>query len=226
MGCTAIVPAAGSGTRMGTPGGKLLLPLLGRPLISYTLLSLASSKAVDRIVIVAREEDILPFFDLTKALDLGVPVTVVRGGATRAESVLSGLNEAADAELVLVHDGARCLITSEEIDRTVAAARTYGAAAIGVRVKDTVKICDETGRILNTPDRRSLWAVQTPQVFSAALLRSAFEQLDDFSVTDDCAVCERAGIPVYMIEGSYENIKITTPDDLIVAEGFLKKRGF
>lgn len=226
MGCTAIVPAAGSGTRMGAPGGKLLLPLCGRPLISYTLLSLASSKAIDRIIVVTREEDILPLSRLAKELDLDVPVTFVRGGASRAESVLAGLNAAEDAELVLIHDGARCLITKEEVDCTVAAAKMHGAAAIGVRVKDTIKVCDEKGRILNTPDRRNLWAVQTPQVFSAALLRDAFHQLEDFSVTDDCAVCERAGIPVYMVEGSYENIKITTPDDLLVAEEFLKQRGF
>lgn len=226
MGFTAIVPAAGSGTRMGAPGGKLLLPLCGQPLLSFTLLSLASSQSVDKIVIVTREEDILPLFDLAKSLELDVPVTVVRGGATRAESVLSGLNEATDADWVLVHDGARCLITPEEIDRVAAAAKTRGAAAIGVRVKDTIKVCDSSGKILNTPDRSTLWAVQTPQAFSAPLLREAFSKLTDFNVTDDCAVCERAGIPVYMVEGSYENIKITTPDDLLVAEGFLKQRGF
>ncbi len=226
MGFTAIVPAAGSGTRMGAPSGKLLLPLCGQPLVSFTLLSLASSQSVDKIVIVTREEDILPLFDLAKNLELDIPVTVVRGGATRAESVLAGLTEAADAEWVMVHDGARCLITPEEIDRVAQATQKHGAAAIGVRVKDTIKVCDESGKILTTPDRRNLWAVQTPQAFSAPLLKNAFAELTDFSVTDDCAVCERAGIPVYMVEGSYENIKITTPDDLLVAEGILKKRGF
>lgn len=226
MGFTAIVPAAGSGTRMGAPGGKLLLPLCGQPLLSFTLLSLASSQSVDKIVIVTREEDILPLFDLAKSLELNIPVTVVRGGSTRAESVLAGLNEASDADWVLVHDGARCLITPEEIDRVAVAAKAHGAAAIGVRVKDTIKVCDDSGKILNTPDRSTLWAVQTPQAFSAPLLREAFSMLTDFQVTDDCAVCERAGFPVYMVEGSYENIKITTPDDLLVAEGFLKQRGF
>lgn len=226
MRCTAIVPAAGSGTRMGAPAGKLLLPLCGRPLICYTLLALASSKFIRQIVLVAREEDILPFSQLAKTLGLPVPVTVVRGGDTRAKSVLAGLNEVSDDELVLIHDGARCLITAGEIDQTIAAAKEYGAAAIGVRVKDTIKVCDESGRIIHTPERSTLWAVQTPQVFDAQLFRDAFAKLSDFSVTDDCAVCERAGIPVYMVEGSYENLKITTPDDLTSAEGFLKQRGF
>ncbi len=224
MGCTAIVPAAGSGTRMGAAGGKLFLSLSGKPVIAHTLLSLAASQSVDRIVIVTREEDILPLSHLVQALDLPLPVTLVRGGATRAESVLAGLNAVED-DMVLVHDGARCLITPDEIDRTVIAAKRQGAAAIGVRVKDTIKVCDPDGRILDTPDRAKLWAVQTPQVFRTQILRTAFAALEDFGVTDDCAVCERAGYRVYMVEGSYENIKITTPDDLILAETILQGRG-
>lgn len=225
MGCTAIVPAAGSGTRMGAPGGKLFLPLLGRPVIAHTLLALTASRSVDRIVIVTREEDILPLSNLVRELDLSCPVTLVRGGATRAASVLAGLSEVED-DFVLVHDGARCLITPDEIDRTVTVAEHYGAAAIGVPVKDTIKVCDPDGKIVDTPDRSKLWAVQTPQVFRTAILKEAFAQLDDFNVTDDCAVCERAGVAVYMVEGSYENIKITTPDDLVLAETILKERGF
>ena len=225
MGCTAIVPAAGSGTRMGTAGGKLFLPLLGKPVIAYTLLALAASRSVDRIVLVTREEDILPLSNLVKELDLSCPVTLVRGGATRAQSVLEGLYEVED-DFVLVHDGARCLITPDEIDRTVMVAEHYGAAAIGVRVKDTIKVCDPDGRITDTPDRSRLWAVQTPQVFRTSILRAAFAELKDFDVTDDCAVCERAGYEVYMVEGSYENIKMTTPDDLVLAETILKGRGF
>lgn len=225
MGCTVIVPAAGAGTRMGVSGGKLQLLLCGIPIIAHTLLALADSSEVDRIILAVREEDMSSFSHLVKSLDLPVAVTLVRGGATRAESVLAGLNAVIDSEWVLVHDGARCLVTAEEIQRVATAVKQHGAAAVGVRVKDTVKVCNPSGKIVDTPERSTLWAVQTPQGFRTDLLRTAFAQLSDFSVTDDCAVCERAGIPVYMVEGSYENIKITTQDDLIVAEQILLKRG-
>lgn len=223
--CSAIVAAAGSSSRMGGEN-KLMLPINGVPVLALTLLALNDSVLVDEIVVAAREEDLIPIGDLCKIYGIAKPVKIVRGGESRLESVyLASLECRRDAAFLAVHDGARPLATPELIDRTIALAHRTNAAAPGVPVKDTVKIVRD-GRIAGTPPREELRAIQTPQVFDAALLRAALENARMFgeAVTDDCSAVEKLGKEIYLTEGSYENIKITTPEDLVLASELLQKR--
>ncbi|MBE6961013.1 MAG: 2-C-methyl-D-erythritol 4-phosphate cytidylyltransferase [Ruminococcaceae bacterium] len=226
--CTAIVAAAGSSTRMGAGANKLLEPLGGNPVLAWTLQALDQSTAVDSIVIASREEDILTFSELCRTYEIRKPVKVVRGGANRTESVLLAALEAdSRTELLAVQDGARPLVTPELIDRVIMKADRYNAAVPVIPVKDTVKVVQDD-HITSTPDRNTLRAVQTPQVFEATLLKAALQAaLDaDAPQTDDAAAVERLGKVVYFVEGEESNIKITTPIDRIVAEAILAERGF
>ncbi len=225
--CIALVAAAGQSTRMGGGQSKLLLPLDGIPVLVRTLTALAQAESIDGIVIAAREEDIVPFGDLCSTYGIAKPVKIVRGGASRAESVLLAALEADEqAQLLAVQDGARPLVRPELIDETVRAAIRCEAVAPAVALKDTVKEADRDGRVLSTPDRAALRAVQTPQVFSADLLKAALQEAiaSGSTITDDCSAVERLGKAVYLIPGDEENLKITTPLDLIVAEAILERR--
>ena len=222
--CSVIVAAAGSSSRMGE--NKLLMPLDGIPVLARTLQSLDGAELVDEIVIAAREEDLLAFGDLCKIYGISKPVKIVRGGATRLESVLAASLECrGDAAYLAVHDGARPLVTPELVDGVIALAHRTNAAAPAVPVKDTVKIVRE-GKVESTPDRDTLRAIQTPQAFDGPLLRAALQAAAEAgaAVTDDCAAVERLGKEVYILDGSYENIKITTPEDLALAEAILQRR--
>lgn len=222
--CSVIVAAAGSSSRMGE--NKLLMPLDGIPVLARTLQSLDGAELVDEIVIAAREEDLLAFGDLCKIYGISKPVKIVRGGATRLESVLAASLECReDAAYLAVHDGARPLVTPELVDGVIALAHRTNAAAPAVPVKDTVKIVRE-GKVESTPDRDTLRAIQTPQAFDGPLLRAALQAAAEAgaAVTDDCAAVERLGKEVYILDGSYENIKITTPEDLALAEAILQRR--
>ncbi len=224
--CTAVVAAAGSSTRMGAGANKLLDPLGGIPVLAWTLRALDQSVAVDAIVIAAREEDILTFSDLCRTYGIGKPVKVVRGGSNRTESVLLAALEADPrTELLAVQDGARPLVTPELIDRVIMKADRCNAAVPVLPVKDTVKIVQED-HIASTPDRSTLRAVQTPQVFEATLLKAALQAaLDaDAPQTDDAAAVERLGKLVYYVDGEDTNIKITTPIDRMIAEAILAER--
>jgi 2-C-methyl-D-erythritol 4-phosphate cytidylyltransferase len=224
--CTAIVAAAGSSTRMGQGFNKLMVPLGGIPVLARTLQALDRAECVDAIVIAAREEDILPFSDLCRTYGIRKPVKVVRGGQNRTESVLMAAMEAGESsELLAVQDGARPLVTPELIDAVILKADRCNAAVPVIPVKDTVKIILDD-HIDATPDRSTLAAVQTPQVFEASLLKAALQAaLDaDAPQTDDSAAVERLGKLVYHVAGDEENIKITTPMDLIVAEAILAER--
>lgn len=224
--CTAIIAAAGSSARMGGEN-KLLLPLGDIPVLARTLRAVDRAASIDEIIIAAREEDLLRYADLCKIYDITKPVKVIIGGASRTESVLRAALEASpDAALLAVQDGARPLVTSELIDRTVDAARTSFAAAPAVPVVDTIKIA-ENGIVKETPARSSLFAVQTPQVFDAGLLKAALQSAlaDNVPVTDDCAAVERLGKEIRLTEGDEENLKITTPIDILVAEAILQRRG-
>jgi len=224
--CTAIVAAAGNSTRMGAGSNKLLEPLGGVPVLAWTLQALDQSSAVDAIVIAAREEDILIFSDLCRTYGIRKPVKVVRGGANRTESVLLAALEADPrTELLAVQDGARPLVTPELIDRVILRADRCNAAVPVVPVKDTVKVVQEE-QITSTPDRNTLRAVQTPQVFEATLLKAALQAaLDaDAPQTDDAAAVERLGKFVYCVDGEDTNIKITTPVDRLIAEAILAER--
>ena len=224
--CSAIVAAAGSSRRMGEVN-KLMAPLLdGVPVLAWTLRALNEAELVDEIVVAVREEDLLSTGDLCKIYGISKPVKIVRGGDTRLDSVyLASLECREDTAFLAVHDGARPLATPELIDRTIALARRTNAAAPAVPVKDTVKLVRD-GVVVSTPPREDLRAVQTPQVFEASLLRAALQAARDAggAVTDDCAAVERLGKEVHLTEGDYENIKITTPEDLLLAAEILRRR--
>jgi len=227
MHVTAIVPAAGSGVRFGGVVPKQYLPLAGLPLLAWTLRALAGSGHVDCIVVLVapghearcRAEILAPY---------GLPVDqVLPGGADRQASVYAGLSGApADTDLVLVHDGARPLITPEIVRAAVRAAAAEGAAAVAVPVTDTIKAADAEGRVAETLPRGRLWAAQTPQVFRAAWLREAHARAltDGFRGTDDAVLVERLGYPVRLVPGSAENLKVTTMADLAQAEQILRRR--
>lgn len=223
--CTAIIAAAGSSRRFGEEN-KLLAPLGDRPVLAHTLCAVDRAQSVDEIVIAAREEDILAYAELCKVYGIQKPVKVIAGGATRTESVLRAALEArADAALLAVQDGARPFVTSELFDAVVARAAKCAAAAPAVPVRDTIKVAKEH-IVEQTPDRATLFAVQTPQVFDADLLKAALQsaQAEHLAPTDDCAAVERLGKEIYLTEGSEENIKITTPLDLALAEVILRRR--
>ena len=223
--CSVIVAAAGSSRRM-EGQNKLMLPLDGIPVLARTLLALDGSRLIDEIVVAVREEDLLPTGDLCRLYGVTKPVKIVRGGESRLDSVLAAAMECReDAVFLAVHDGARPLADPELIARVVALAHRTNAAAPAVPVKDTIKVVRD-GRVESTPDRALLRAVQTPQVFDAQLLRAALQSAQTLGaeITDDCSAVERLGKEVYLTEGSYENIKITTPEDMLLACELLRRR--
>ena len=223
--CTAIVAAAGSSQRMGGEN-KLLLPLCGAPVIAWTLRALDRAETVDAIVVAAREEDILSYGEIAKTYNIQKPLFIVRGGETRLASVSLALQHAPEkTTLFAVQDGARPLVQPVTIDSAVRKAQLCGAAAPAIPVKDTVKVA-ENGIVRETPDRSRLYAVQTPQVFDADLLKAALAAAvkDGAAITDDCSAVERLGKEIYLTEGSDENLKITTPTDLLMAEAILNRR--
>lgn len=223
--CSALIAAAGSSQRM-EGENKLLLPLGGKPVIAHTLQAMDAAPSINEIIIAAREEDLLRFAELCKTYGITKPVKVITGGKTRTESVLRAAMEAnKDADLLAVHDGARPFATPELIDRVVEAARVNFAAAPAIPVKDTVKVAVD-GVVRETPERSMLYAVQTPQVFDAQLLRAALQSAveADVALTDDCSAVERMGKEIYLTDGGEENLKITTPLDMFLAEAILKRR--
>lgn len=224
--CTALVAAAGSSSRMGGVN-KLLQPLDGVPVLARTLTALQQAERVDEIVVAAREEDLVEISRLCRTYGITKCAKVIRGGGSRAHSVLlAALEASAEAELLAVQDGARPLVTPELIDRVISAAARCGAAAPAVPVKDTVKSVREGGAVAETLDRSSLRAIQTPQVFEASLLKAALQSAveREIPVTDDCSAVEQLGKVVFLVEGDEENLKITTPTDLILAEAILQAR--
>ena len=223
--CSAIVPAAGSASRMGGEN-KMMLMLDGIPVLARTLLALDGAELVDEIVVAVREQDILAVADLCKIYGVRKNVKIVRGGENRLESVLLASMECrSDAGFLAVHDGARPLARSGFIDNVIRCAHRTNAAAPAVPVKDTIKIARD-GLVESTPDRSTLFAVQTPQVFDAQLLRAALQSAKDSGaeITDDCSAVERLGKQVYLTDGSYENIKITTPEDVSLATAILQRQ--
>lgn len=224
--CTMIVPAAGSSARMGG-GDKLMMELEGVPVLVRTLRALDAAQLVDEIIIATREDRLLEVADLCRRCGLRKPVRVVQGGENRTQSVLAAACEAdAKAQFIAVHDGARPLVLPEDVDAVIRFACQTHAAAPALPVTDTVKTADETGRVTGTPDRSTLFAVQTPQVFQADVLKAALQSAAEakLPLTDDCAAVERLGKQVYLLPGNPENIKITRPLDLAVAAAILRQR--
>ncbi len=215
--CGAVIVAAGTASRMGGID-KVMAALGGEPMIVKTVRAFQTCDVIREIVIVTREDLIVPISDLCQGLDK--VRAVVAGGKSRQESVSLGLNAlSARVKLAAIHDGARPLISWQVIDRAVRAANSYGAAAPAVPVKDTVKVV-KGGVVESTPDRQTLRAVQTPQVFDFDLLRGALKKAseDGAEVTDDCSAVERMGMSVKIVDGDERNLKITTPMDLKIAE--------
>ncbi len=223
--CSAVVAAGGSSSRMGG-GNKLMMPIEGVPVLMRTLLALENTELVNEIVVAVREEDLLQVADLCKAYGLQKPLKIVRGGSSRTESVLAAALECReDAAYIAVHDGARPLAEPSLIDSVIRRCYETNAAAPAVPVKDTIRVVRD-GRVVETPPRDTLFAVQTPQVFDAQLLRAALQAAakDGADVTDDCSAVERLGKEIYLTDGSWENIKITTPEDLLTASVIIQKR--
>ncbi|GAB6172309.1 2-C-methyl-D-erythritol 4-phosphate cytidylyltransferase [Paradesulfitobacterium aromaticivorans] len=222
-----IIPAAGSGTRMGTSLNKQFLMLKGVPVLVHTARIFQSSEFVREIVIVGAREEIPMIRELVAEYKLSKVQDIAPGGATRQESVTSGLNALhSDAKRVVVHDGARPLLPLALLHRFLGAAEGTVAALMAVEPKDTITRIDANGWVVETPAREELRAVQTPQVFDLLILREAHRRaaLEGFAGTDDASLVEWLGHPVKVLEGSPENIKLTTPEDLLLAEQILAGR--
>jgi 2-C-methyl-D-erythritol 4-phosphate cytidylyltransferase len=212
---------------MGSDRNKLLLTLLGKPLLAWTLLAAEAARDISWIGIIGQVADQADFKDILAQMSLSKPVQLISGGETRQESVYNGLQALpAAAERVLIHDGARCLATPQLLDRCATVLLDCPGLIAAVPVKDTIKVVNETGIIQDTPDRRQLWAAQTPQGFDVPLLKQCHEQGRSlgWEVTDDAALFERCGLPVRIVEGEETNLKVTTPVDLAIAEFILRQR--
>ncbi len=223
-----LIAAAGSGRRMGAAGNKLLLEVAGRPVLAWTLDAALACKAIRWIGIVGQPVDADPIAAIVAAAQPDRPVEWILGGDTRQDSVSRGLAALpAGAEGVLIHDGARCLVEPELLERCVEAVAGGAAVIAATPVTDTIKQVDGNGTITATPDRSALWAAQTPQGFPVAQLREAHATAtaEGWSVTDDAALFERLGLPVQVLQAPPSNIKLTTPFDLTIAEAVLAARG-
>lgn len=224
---SAIIVAAGGSVRMGIADSKQFIPLLGHPAIEYTLRAFEKCHFIKEIVVVCREQDKARIRLIADENGFSKVSSLVEGGASRAESVRNGIKAASSkAKYFAIHDGARPLITVEEIERVIEAAFETGAATLGVPVKDTIKIVDGYNKIESTPLRSQLRAVHTPQVFERELYQFALENAGDnmINFTDDCSLIEHMGGEVEVVKGSEENIKLTTPIDVVIAESILSKR--
>ncbi|MBH5320824.1 2-C-methyl-D-erythritol 4-phosphate cytidylyltransferase [Paenibacillus sp. GSMTC-2017] len=220
-----IIVAAGRGSRMGTKESKQYLQLANKPILVHTLELFQRMDFVEEIALVVGEQDIERCKEWAKEYSLSKMTSILSGGKERQHSVVCGL-QSLKSEWVMVHDGVRPLITEDAVKRCCERALVSGAAVLAVPVKDTIKQVDEAGTIVATPDRKSLWAIQTPQAFRRALLIEGHECAirDGFLGTDDAMVVERIGASVVVVEGEYTNIKITTPEDLPWAEYLLAQR--
>jgi 2-C-methyl-D-erythritol 4-phosphate cytidylyltransferase len=212
---------------MGSDRNKLLLPLLGQPVMAWTLQAAAQAESIEWIGIIGQPHDWPDFKQIVAGLQLNKPVELIQGGATRQASVYCGLQALpAGAERVLIHDGARCLATPALFDRCAAELQDCLGLIAAVPVKDTIKVIGADGLVASTPDRSQLWAAQTPQGFEVATLRQCHQQglQNGWEVTDDAALFEQSGLPVRLVPGEETNLKVTTPIDLTIAEFMLKQR--
>ncbi len=231
--CGAVVLAAGAGTRMNSNTKKQFLELRGKPIIYYSLKAFQES-FVDEIVLVVSEEDIdYCKKEIVEKYAFSKVKHIVAGGKERYHSVAAGIQNMGISDYIFIHDGARPMLTSDILVRAYECVKEYDACVVGMPVKDTIKIADKNEYISQTPDRNLVWSIQTPQVFSYELIKKAYEELlineaglqeAGINITDDAMVVETfVQKPVKLVKGSYENIKITTPEDLKIADSFLRK---
>ena len=223
-----LIPAAGVGRRMGSDRNKLLLTLEGRPIIAWTLLAAEAAEAITWIGIICQPLDQPDLQAILTTLPLTTPMHLIPGGDTRQASVYNGLQALpATATHVLIHDGARCLATPTLFNRCAEALKTWPGLVAAVPVKDTIKVVGADQVITATPDRSTLWAAQTPQGFDVSQLKAAHAEgkAQGWAVTDDAALFEKYGLPVRVVMGEETNLKVTTPDDLMLAAMIVRDRG-
>ena len=224
--CTAsaVIVAAGDSLRMGKGINKQFLMIDNIPVLAHTLMRFEKAQSIDKIIIVTKPENIITVNDMVRDFDISKIKAIVPGGDTRAESVMCGLKHIENGSMVAVHDGARPFVTPEKIDELVSLATSHDAVALGTVPKDTVKSVNQNDMVLETPDRSMLRMIQTPQGFKAAEVQLAYIRgaKQSFNGTDDCSYMENMGISVYIAEGEYTNIKVTTPEDLPIAEAIAK----
>lgn len=222
---TVVITAAGKGTRMNSDINKQYIKIAGMPVLARTIDAFQQCVDIDDIIVVVNEEDInFCRHRIVEKYNFSKVRSLVSGGAERQNSVYKGLRSVNETcKIVLIHDGARPFVTNKNILDCINSARAYGACGIGVKLKDTVKISDENCFVAATPDRSSLWSIQTPQAFEYGIIMDAHEKaiLSGYIGTDDMVLVERQGIPVKIVEGNYQNIKITTPEDLAVGESII-----
>lgn len=228
MNYQAVIVAAGQGSRMGSNQNKVLLPLHSEPVIIHTLRVFDQDPSCRKIVLVVQNAEYHTFRSLIETYGITKKIDFAPGGAERQESVYHGLLALEDSDpdsIVLIHDGARPFVTRRGIAETAKQAYEYGAALLAVPVKDTIKQVDGQGQVADTPDRKSLWAAQTPQAFRLSLILRAHRAKTNhpFGATDDASLVEHLDLPVKVVMGSYRNIKLTTPEDMVVAEKFFEE---
>lgn len=222
---TAIILAGGKGKRMGADISKQYININGKPILYYTLKRFNECENIDEIILVVPENEIeYCKSEIINKYSLRVDM-IVKGGKERQDSVYNALNSIVNTDIVLIHDGARPFVSKDIIDNGISNAKKHGSAACGVMPKDTIKIIGADGLSIETPDRSTLRAVQTPQCFSYKIIKEAHQYVNDnnIKVTDDTMVVELLGNKVYLYEGEYTNIKVTTPEDLILAEKLAKE---
>ena len=223
---TAIVLAAGSGKRMNSKVHKQYLIIQDRPVLYYSLKAFEDSAVDEIVLVVGKGEEKFCRKEIVDKYGISKVKAIVEGGKERYHSVFEGLKQTSDADYVLIHDGARPFVNQDIIRRCMQEVQKYQACVVGMPVKDTIKIADEEGYAKQTPDRKNVWMIQTPQTFSYALIDEAYEAMlktEDTAITDDAMVLERIkGKNSKLIEGSYRNIKITTPEDLLIANVYLQ----
>ncbi len=220
MNNVAIILGAGNSTRMKSNKSKLLLEISGKTVIERSVEAFRGVKEITAVTVVCRECDLPEYRRI-----FGDSVSFVIGGNTRQQSVKNAVKSIDNADLVIIHDGARPLVKQSDIEAAIEAAKNCGAAAVGVPVKDTIKVVNKDNIIVDTPERSTLYAVQTPQIFDYQTFKKALEKVeaDGMDFTDDCRLIEYSGGCVKMVAGSYSNIKITTPEDIAVAESIINK---
>lgn len=222
---SVVIVSAGRGSRMKADINKQFLKIADKEVIAHTIDKFYNNENIGEIVIVLREDE-KEFFQENIIDKYGYKnIKIAFGGRERQDSVYNGLKELdKNCEIVLIHDGARPFVTNETIEKSIECARKYNCAIVGVPVKDTIKIVNKNNDVCDTPNRNTLWSIQTPQVFDYSLIMKAHEKAkcDEYYGTDDSMLMEYLGYNVKVVEGSYNNIKITTPEDLKIAEEILR----
>ena len=224
--CAAVIVAAGKGKRMGTEISKQFLPLRGKEILAHTVEKFEHAENIRDIVLVTGQDSLQDVQDMAQEYGWQKIISVVAGGKERQDSVWNGLLAVSeDTEIVLIHDGVRPFVTEDILNLSIETAVEVGGCVAGVPAKDTIKVCNSENIAVDTPDRSTLWQIQTPQTFQKERIVKAYKQAKDagFIGTDDASLAEYSGYPGKVIMGSYRNIKITTQEDLLIGEAFLKE---